>query len=108
MTDTTADILRKARDHIAQPGMWCQGRFFDAHLLSTNRTPTHGPCCARGALIWATGTPDNETGLSYLAMAVPQSIPGVTAFNDAPGRTQSEVVALFDRAIELAEKEATP
>ena len=110
----TVEILKRARDHIAKPGQWYQGNFsigFDE--ISAVRNAERGkPCCAAGSLIWATardgGLVCENTQRAWDQLDKASSEHGfriVAKFNDAPGRTQEEVVALFDRAIELAEAE---
>ncbi len=97
---TTVEILRKARDHIAQPGMWRQrGRFAEALAGQPCSAFNALGCITRGA---------RKTVYAERAMFAALGHEDVIGWEDAPSRTQSEVVALFDRAIELAEREPTP
>ena len=102
----TVDILKRARDHIAKPGQWYQGGLSNEPTDAVGGAMKGWPCCAEGAVWWAAkGFPNRDT-LKPLKGALPDDWHGaIFLFNDAPGRTQEEVVALFDRAIELAEAE---
>jgi hypothetical protein len=93
----TVDILKKARDHIAEPGMWYQGGYSAEGIWGA---VSGKPCCALGAVIWALGV--NEPPIETRAvLALDNAAPsGDTAdFNDSPGTTHADVIALFDRAI---------
>ncbi len=90
--DTVLGALLRSRARVAAG--WCQ--WFSYAEDPETRASNY---CAWGALreeLWEVGA------APYLAMAVP---PGygrsVIAYNDFQGRTQAEVVALYDRAIAL-------
>jgi hypothetical protein len=111
---TTVEILRVARAKVAQG--WCQ----DALAIDGGGNPvaaddpTAVAWCAAGALLtlhlpYTMG----ESARIYLHRAVPfwwalfhQRCFG--DYNEAPGRKQSHILALYDRAIRMAEAEATP
>lgn len=107
MSKTAAEVLRVARELVARPGGWCQRAL--ARTASGHPAPTHSReavCfCARGALMRAAGmqpelvlfSPRAEAALD--AAAREQGFIGFVGYNDAPGRTQAEVVALYDAAI---------
>ena len=108
-------LLKAARDHIAGPGMFLPGRYFKEQDNDT-MTLSDGPCCPFGALGYAANChPEDRTNKSRTHMAacaalsftanVIFQIP-VVIFSDTPGRTQPEIVALFDNAIKRLE--ATP
>lgn len=80
-------VLEKARERIAQG--WCQGNF-------NSRGP--GPACIVGALIGVSETTQEHTS-AYRALGFTGG-GEVVGWNDAPGRTQVEVLARFDAAIE--------
>lgn len=104
---TTAEVLEAAADRIAKPGAWTQGTF--ARDTSGDRCAFNDPnasCfCAAGAiyrsassffiadpLIDRLGAWARKRGFRHLA-----------AWNDAPGRTQAEVVeALRSAALQAA------
>lgn len=95
----TSEILKEARAHLVKYG-WQQFQL---------GTRGH-PCCAEGALV--TAAPRGGVGakyyykaLDYLNRAVGIGDEPLNGWNDAPGRTQDEVLEAFDWAIKLAEKE---
>jgi len=97
-----SDILRAARGLIAEPGHWAQG---------ASRV---------GVAVCAAEAIDSSVGRDYDAIDVAYRYlkriigadPGVEGFisswNDAPERTHAEVLAAFDAAIALAEREEKP
>ncbi len=94
---STIDILRRARDGIATPGRWISGKMVEGDAL-----------CAAG---WLRDALCRYASWFSAAPAMQCLFPNSQApfnelvnFNDAPGRTQEEVVALFDEAIERAQK----
>lgn len=91
-------VLRRARARVAQG--WCQ---FDYGIFAK----PDDPVCATGALIWAgaSGVYDVEhfhplLGFDPGNSELPVHERRLTIWNDMPGRTQAEVVARFDAAIE--------
>ena len=97
---TTSETLIKARDLLAQG--WCQGV---AWIHNKNGGYTY---CIFGAL---EKSKDNQKALFeardfiYGALARRQYEKDIEDFNDAPGRTQAEILKLMDDAIELAKQE---
>jgi hypothetical protein len=82
------DVLREAKGLVAQG--WCQHH---AHLGDK--------FCVLGALITAS-VGGEWRAVTRARHAVRQHIPAtvtIPEWNDAPGRTQAEVVALFDKAL---------
>jgi hypothetical protein len=99
-TNPTADLLRRARARIERPEHWCQGATtrFDGYLttsycmLGAIGSPR---ACGRGETWWdAVVTLEGVIGGGLVAIG---------RWNDAHGRTHAEVLAAFDRAIEIAE-----
>jgi hypothetical protein len=90
----TADILERAADLIEPKGAWMQGglrRFHDDRPICW---------CAVGAIYHVAKTPDEAlTVRGALGALLDQSVP---EWNDAPGRTQAEVVAKLREAAALA------
>lgn len=91
-------ILQRARDRLAEG--WCQGQTRDIY----------DNVCAIGALNFAKhGSPDTPELYNYEYEAYEKVLdikpiergPGwaLATFNNAPGRTLPEVLALFDAAI---------
>jgi hypothetical protein len=92
-TNTTADVLRRARALIDSPEKWIKG----AYGLRAD-----DPHCVYGALdVVAHMRPCRGFELFREAVGTRH----IEAWNDAPERTHAEVMAAFDRAIELAEAE---
>ena len=83
-----ADHLLRARARIVRNGWRTNG------LGSA-----WGPVCAIGALTLEGGDWDAAHDLLRDALPYPT---GIINYNDTPGRTKKEILALFDRAIELA------
>lgn len=106
---TTVTKLKEARALIERG--WCQGA--DAMTASGRSVfPEHGGAerwCAGGACAAAAKDREIErpifrTMLDSLLRAIPEHRPMTVSFwNDEPGRTQAEVLALFDRAIAAEE-----
>lgn len=101
-----AEILRAARAKIEQG--WCQRcvardsqgyRIYVGNMMEASRNPAAVSWCAQGA-VFAAGGDINGPELPILGQAVGSCI-GI--WNDRPRRTKEEVLAAFDRAIELAE-----
>ena len=102
---TPAERLRAARALLTPPGAWTRG------ALARDREGNRVECdsvravcwCAGGAISRATDRRDNETEWRLLTKVV--GFP-VSFWNDAPGRTQADVLAALDAAIELAKAES--
>ena len=92
------DALIKARDHISDPAMWYKGGYSEDGAEGAENGL---PCCAMGALIWA--TQDSRGHWVFprdaLVSALPDGWTFVAAFNDDPNTTNTDILALFDRAI---------
>ena len=115
---TTREILIRAREIIARPGAWLQGHlatnsFGDVRCPTADNRDTLTCFCALGAVDAACidltgsggGTCAADLTLSRALSALDAAFVGnVPAFNDAEGRTQEEVVALFDRAIKMTKE----
>jgi hypothetical protein len=96
---TPREFLIQTKQVLLDRG-WCQHAF---------ESPD-GRCCIIGAVGVAAeaARPERETTMaakSYLREALGDSAPNLFKFNDQQGRQLKQVLALFDRAIELASKE---
>lgn len=115
MIDNVLATLRAARDLVARPGGWSKGAYVRDGIISLNIDEQtigefvfcHGKdyCafCVEGAVLFV------APGLQSAALDLLERAAGCAflyRWNDAPGRKQSEVVTLFDRAIALAEGES--
>lgn len=108
-------IVKRAREIISAPGAWTQNAF--ARRVDGSRVdPTsEGACkfCAVGALAKAhleikmkTISQDLMEASNFVGMCIPGATQtwrlSLASYNDDPDRTQEEVIAVFDRAIERA------
>ena len=111
---TTLKILKAAHDLLAVPGTWIQCReALDKNGFSTLPDAEDATCwCALGAIRRVQGgtTPYAQV-LLRLITSMPHKPKGdrladiVLDWNDQPGRTQDEVLALFDKAIAAEESQ---
>jgi hypothetical protein len=89
---TKIEIATKARDYLRDIG-WCSGRSQDGPFR-----------CAYSAILHVGKGPDVETVYDDLSkMLKGRDFLGLVDFNDRPGRTKAQVVALFDEYIASAE-----
>lgn len=106
MTHDVVEALKEARGLIA--GGWCQHAMaLDAHGAETDfmdggarRFCIDGACMRVGRWRDSIYTPMTN------ALRTVLNHPFLVDWNDAKDRTQADVLALFDRAIELAEQGA--
>ena len=104
MSDT-AQILKNARALVARG--WCQGHYAERENGETCDLVSGEAVrwCAEGAIHNATFGAKHwiwrEVNDAFCKASDTDHIP---SFNDAPGRTQADVLAAFDRAIAAAEK----
>jgi hypothetical protein len=111
-----ADKLREARALIEKG--WTQDYFAKDAKGRPDYYDPSSPLvcyCSLGAISTAVrGYPDADANVcevreyeNFLAKAIGKSGPvGIAEWNDDPDRTQAEVLAAFDKAIELAEQSA--
>lgn len=91
------EVLRAAREKVANG--WTKG---------TYRIVLESGClyCADGAILWSGGPSVDEChsrAERFLRQVIGGDRTSVVKWNDAPERTQEEVVNAFTKAIELAE-----
>jgi hypothetical protein len=104
----TVEILKAARDLIADETKWTQGYFAkDAQGKYVSPLDVEAACfCAIGAVSRVSGQPSFETDKSeparYLWEVIGVSDQFVFEFNDT--HTHPEVIELFDKAIARAEQ----
>ena len=117
MDSVAVEGLRRARARIERPESWCRTYCaLDAHGEPTDPDAKDAVCwCARGALeaegyyVLAEGEDtdqiDGDEPWWFLHLAARRLRYGsIEAFND--GQSHAEVLALYDRAISLAEAAA--
>lgn len=104
--NTVADILTAAADLIEKPGAWTQGAFArDEHGCSTGWRSEDAKCfCVSGAITRAGDRPAglNRAWQVFNDWTIKRGFSHLARFNDAPGRTQAEVVAALREAAALA------
>jgi hypothetical protein len=84
---------KAAADYIREHG-WIQGRYFE-NMPNLDGTKGNGACCVHGAMMKATNVNTCGTPLRYaFAREIDRDI---VAWNDTPGRTKEEVLAVFDK-----------
>ena len=94
-----ADILNRAADRLEQPNAWSQ------HVMATTasrqvvaaRDPRACQWCSMGAISAETDDPNIRFCVDGALRAAINSR-SIAHWNDAPGRTQTEVVAAFRKA----------
>lgn len=107
------EVLEKAKERLR--GHWCQGALY-RDSESNEVIPEVPGCrvCAYGAIgsVCRSTPPSVSRGrlldrLDEAAYMISDGeFSGAPSYNDAEGRTEEEVLALFDKAIELAKAEA--
>lgn len=103
---TAADVLREARRLIERPENWIKGT---AEAVNKDGEKCY---CAIGALEAATESAGRHGPLGHGPLfwaahrALRDVIPGrlIQVYNDYPGTTHADIVAVFDKAIEKAEQ----
>lgn len=112
---TTVEVLTRARGHVAEG--WIQGDLFgyaDGKQVTEYPAPLDTPpvsCCSIGGIRWAAD--ELETSAHHARETLRESIRwfeglsteqfvSIADWNDTEGRTQAEVLAVFDIAIEKA------
>lgn len=92
MRKSAIRVLRRARRLVARPDGWTQHTSLDRA----------GRVCAIGAIFGPLGCVFDirrYEAFEAVNMLVPPWLRTLSTWNDAPGRTQDDVVALFDTAI---------
>jgi hypothetical protein len=102
------DIVRDARTRVASG--WCQGE--DARDAAGSPVEFWSEAARAWSLLGALVTPSHPTPLSAVVMPLSEvamavvavadvlQAPSLKAWNDAPDRTQGQVVAVLDTALE--------
>lgn len=110
MSDKVSDILERAADRIEPEGRWTQkANARDEDGLSTSCRGEEATCwCMAGSVFREAGILDDEAYEALKAVLPPAPRIGfdrVVAFNDAPERTQAEVVAKLREAAAKAREQ---
>jgi hypothetical protein len=110
LTQTIRDLTR-AMNAIINRG-WTQGAFARNRNGEECDVRSGAACfCSLGAIEYATKSKNGdrhelrcEKASDALALGLPRPYKSVVPYNDKPGRTRSQVVSLFQRAIKKLEK----
>lgn len=104
---TPAEVLRAARALIEVPERWTKCAFArDAKGIVVSEDEESAVCfCVLGAIYRHPPSPLTDGARWFLDESLPETFLGVGTFNDHPSTTHADVLALFDRAIALAEGE---
>lgn len=107
MGNKRAVVLRKAREVLSKKGSWIQGTYATTkHGRKVDPTdPKAVRFCALGAVHRVASTRTKSAALDRLERTVGSLGWGMytAAYNDQIGRTQEEVLDLFDLAIAIQE-----
>ena len=96
----TSEVLIKAKALLENVG-WCQN--VTAKFFGNDYATTPIAYCAHGAIIYTEQSiAGHLEALEILRSLTPER--HTTRFNDAPGRTKEEILALYDAAIKVAEE----
>ncbi len=89
------DLLIRARALIAYPVNWCKGEY-----------RINKKFCAVGAAYTGcgSGSKARDNALKALTLCLPKPYVSVPTFNDHRNTKHSDILALYDRAIELCDK----
>lgn len=102
--ETALDVLRRARERVAKG--WCRRAY--ARDSAGAECDWDSPAVASVCLSRALGAPcDEHTSAavnSAFDIVAAEAVSYVHRWNDAPGRTQAEVLALLDRVIAEQER----
>lgn len=105
---TPKEILIEAKRLLETKG-WCQGayakRLHGEIALNFIGDPTVAAYCSSGAICEAQKPSMAEDAAYYFIKAIGGG--PIPRWNDTPGRTKEEVLAAFDKAIELADTQQT-
>jgi hypothetical protein len=114
LKEETLRVLREGRERIAQPWGWCKGTFYK---IRSNRLESY---CALGGVMafdssWGMQiVSKSDSAILALFSALPEKYKDIPAiptscigrYNDAKERRKVHILALYDRAMTLVEKDA--
>lgn len=100
----TSELLRAAKAKIEDPNRWTKGEYArDERGKPVNIASQEAVCwCVLGATGWSGNVADKMLERALFGMSAHCDI---DVFNDASETTHADVMALFDRAIAMAESE---
>lgn len=101
---TPSTILRKAARRLSKEGTWTQGAYaLDANGDSIDPGMPNAVCWRVGGAIIREADSGSSEWAALEALANYLGVSNLTAWNDAPERTQAEVVQALNAAADLAE-----
>ncbi len=102
---SVSEVLSRAADLLEKPGAWIQGPVArnEKGRDVFARSPDAVCWCAMGAIKASTREYQGELYLEAVEAADPFMSGCVPVFNDAPGRTQAEVVSALRAASEASQ-----
>ena len=104
--EEVADVLERAADLIAKPGVWAQRYYGYTEAGHITDDPEEAVCfCALGAIAKARGTDTLDPPFSDAELFFGRTVGGITSFNDAPDRKQGEVEAALRSAATAARQQ---
>lgn len=100
-----SDILREAKRLIKKG--WTRGAWARIGKDATHSSDPAATCfCASGALFRVSAGDLRRVASDYLRRGARLRTSEIPKWNDAPGRKKSQVLAAFDKAIQLAEADS--
>ena len=99
---TTNDILKAARELLTPKGAWTQWDYArDKNGMSVPSSQDEAKCfCLLGAILRVSRESGCLVGLTKVEAKLSKVVGNYIDWNDAPGRTQQEVLDLLDKVIE--------
>lgn len=107
MAKSVIEVLTEARE-LVEHG-WCQGAYAfseEGRKVGIDDAGLAAKVCLTCAVTFASRRTNVSPTYLYELMGLDDGFYGAVRWNDAPGRTQAEVVLLFDRAIEREQEKA--
>ena len=105
---TALHLARRVRELLSEPGRWTQGYFARdaAGQECASKDPAATCWCVVGAMV-RLGSDDPRPDIEFInALKAHLGPPcSLSMWNDAPGRTHADVLALLDRVVAQMERE---
>jgi hypothetical protein len=100
---TPREVLLAAAELIEKPGAWTRKAYArDPFMQDVHPTSRDACCWCMAGAVWRAAGAHSGLEAEALAALRDASGRGVSYFNDAPGRTQAECVAMLRKAAEVA------
>ncbi|MFM7009062.1 MAG: hypothetical protein ACKO0Z_06965 [Betaproteobacteria bacterium] len=104
----TVEILKRAREIIAAPGAWTKGKdAINEKGEGVNpKSPNACAFCSYGAVLREVPLGEHFRVIDILREALPKGYEMISLYNDHSITSHDDVLALFDRAIEISKAKA--